>query len=93
MPISRVLTIAAVLITTTSTSLHAGDGFGIFRSRRSVTPSIPRPSLPLSVLQSPEKMTELFGPSILVREPAKRAINPKADTGKQSSRFVRQPDA
>ena len=67
--------------------LSAGGPFGRRLRSRSVQPSRPKFTVPYSVLQSPEKMTELFGPSILVRDDAE----PEAKPAKKS-RFVKQPE-
>ncbi|MCP4889682.1 hypothetical protein N9D23_13745 [Rubripirellula sp.] len=83
MPTFR-FTAVFVFILLTASQLYAAGPFGRRRMPRSyAAPVRPAFSVPLSVLQSPKKMTELFGPSILVRE--QPAENPK------DPRFVQQP--
>jgi len=80
---SRFIAIVVVVLVTAS-QLSAAGPFGRRRSSRPAQPpSRPAFSLPLSVLQSPEKMTELFGPSILVRE--------EPEAAKKKSKYVAQP--
>lgn len=59
---------------------------GLFDARRVNGRSVPTAAasrgIRAAALQSPEKMTELFGPSILVRDPPKPG---------KPSRFVTQP--
>jgi hypothetical protein len=83
MPTFR-FTAVIVSILLTASQLCAAGPFGRRRMPRSyAAPARPAFSLVLGVLQSPEKITELFGPSILVRE--QPAEKPK------DARFVQQP--
>ncbi|MGB0598000.1 MAG: hypothetical protein ACPGLY_15040 [Rubripirellula sp.] len=83
MPTFR-FTAVIIFILLTASQLCAAGPFGRRRMPRFyAAPARPTFLVPLSVLQSPEKMTELFGPSILVRE--QPTEKPK------DARFVQQP--
>lgn len=69
--------IAIVVLTATTSYSFARSPFGRNASRKPSRSksqlSAPSSAMLQRILQSPEKMTELYGPSILIRDEAKNA--------------------
>ena len=91
----RILSIVALTAFIASQCTAAG----LFNLRRKTKRSPSPNKIPLSVLRSPEKMTERFGPSVLVREPGEATevieFTEATDATKESRKsreFVTQPD-
>lgn len=78
---SKRVVLLFTLVASVAPQSDAGNPLDLLRGkRRAVRRSNP---IPAHVLRSDEKMTEMFGPSVLIREP-------EATT--ETSKFVTQPD-
>lgn len=79
----RILVVVAVTALVVTESSASGPFDWLRPTRRTVPSSrTVKPLLP-NILRSPEKLTELYGPSILIREPVAKT---------KKSKFVTQPD-
>ena len=81
MPTFRFTAVIVFILLTASQLCAAGPYDRRRMPRFYAAPARPTFSVPLTILQSPQKMTELFGHSILVREQPK------------DTRFVQQPSS
>lgn len=94
---SRRLVLLASMVAVMALEVQAAGP--LLRRRAIQRRSVPsKRMIPLEVLRSPEKMTQMFGPSILVREQPQAARTQAARTQaartnpKKTGRFVSQPD-
>ena len=75
------LIVSITLVVCLFAPLGAAGPFGFRRPKRSVSPNQAGQSSYRRLLNSPERMTAMFGPSILIRD----------SKAKPKSRFVTQP--